>query len=87
MTSREHQGRAAGLLYLLLAATSTVGLSIPRGFTVRADAAAPTARMDLRHPVPATGAYGRVKPVQTITMTLDDAAGFVDAVRVQMAET
>lgn len=45
MNSRKHQGRVAGLLYLLLAATSTVGLSIPSSFTVRADAAATAAKL------------------------------------------
>lgn len=45
MTTRKHQGRVAGLLYLLLAITSIVGLSIPGSFMVRGDAAATAAKL------------------------------------------
>jgi hypothetical protein len=45
VTTRKHQGRVAGLLYLLLAVTSTVGLSIPGSFTIRGDAAATAAKL------------------------------------------
>ena len=45
MTTRKCQGRVAGFLYLLLAATSTVGLSIPGSFIVRGDAAATASRL------------------------------------------
>jgi hypothetical protein len=45
VTTRKHQGRVAGVLYLLLAVTSTVGLSIPGSFTIRGDAAATAAKL------------------------------------------
>ena len=48
MTTRRHQGRLAGFLYLLLAVTSTVGLSVPGSFMVRGDAAATAARLASR---------------------------------------
>jgi hypothetical protein len=45
MNSRKHEARVAGVLYLLMAATSTVGLSIPSAFIVRGDAAATGAKL------------------------------------------
>jgi Domain of unknown function (DUF4386) len=47
VTTRKRQGRVAGLLYLALAVTSTVGLSIPGSFMVRGDAAATAAKLAL----------------------------------------
>ncbi len=43
-------------------------------------AAPPTVRIDLGTPLLAVGAYGRTRPVKTITLTLDDAAAFARAV-------
>ena len=40
-----------------------------------------TAMLHLREPMVATGIYGRRKPVRTISITLDDPAGFAEAVR------
>jgi hypothetical protein len=40
MNSTKKTARIAGLLYLLVAVTSTFGLNIPSGFIVRGDAAA-----------------------------------------------
>jgi hypothetical protein len=48
VTTRKHQGRVAGLLYLALAVTSTVGLCIPGSFMVRGDAAATAAKLASR---------------------------------------
>jgi uncharacterized protein DUF4386 len=44
MSSRKHQARIAGVLYLLLGVTSTAALSIP-SFIVRGDAAATAAKI------------------------------------------
>jgi hypothetical protein len=46
MTSRKHDARDAGVLYLLLGVTSALGMNIPSAFMVVGDAAATVARIE-----------------------------------------
>ncbi len=46
MSSRVHQARVAGVLYLVLGATSVIGLNIPSKFFVPGDAAATVAKIE-----------------------------------------
>jgi hypothetical protein len=46
MSSRKHEARVAGVLYLLLGVTSALGMNIPSAFMVDGDAAATVARIE-----------------------------------------
>ncbi len=46
MSSRVHQARVAGVLYLLLGVASVIGLNVPSGFLVSGDAAATVAKIE-----------------------------------------